>query len=221
MVSSVAIMDGPLPPILHLDEAIVAFDKPSGLLSVPGIGPEKADCLAARAALAVPGARIVHRLDRDTSGVIVLARDADAHRELSRQFHDRETRKIYQAVVSGSVLGEDGTIEASLRKDLDRPPRHMVDPELGKPARTNWRVLGRSECGDRTLIEFRPHTGRTHQLRIHACVMGHPIMGDDLYAPPEVAAAGPRLMLHAGSLVITHPVTGERLELEAPVPFGL
>ncbi|MEC9234479.1 MAG: RluA family pseudouridine synthase [Planctomycetota bacterium] len=214
-------MDGPLPPILHLDEAIVAFDKPSGLLSVPGIGPEKADCLAARADRAVPGARIVHRLDRDTSGVIVLARDADSHRELSRQFHDRETRKVYQAVVSGSVLGEDGTIEAALRKDLDRPPRHLVDPELGKPARTDWRVLDRSGSGDRTLIEFRPHTGRTHQLRIHACVMGHPIVGDDLYAPPEVVAAGPRLMLPAGTLVITHPVPGERLELEAPVPFGL
>lgn len=210
-----------VPPIIYQDEFIVVFDKPSGLLSVPGIGPEKADCLVSRAQEVLPEARIVHRLDRDTSGVIVLARDADTHRELSRQFHDRETRKTYFAIVDGTVLGEDGVIEAPVRKDLENPPRHLVDHVQGKSARTDWRVHRRADAPPRTMLRFEPLTGRTHQLRIHACVLGHPILGDDLYAPPEVVAMGDRLMLHAAELVITHPRTGQPLELSAPVPFDL
>ncbi|MAJ46969.1 MAG: RNA pseudouridine synthase [Planctomycetes bacterium TMED75] len=200
---------------------MVAFDKPTGLLSVPGIGPEKADCLASRAENAISGTRIVHRLDRDTSGVIVLARDADTHRELSRQFHDRETDKTYFAVVAGTVLGEEGLIDAPLRKDLDRPPRHLVDQVQGKSAQTRWCVEARGCAPERTLLKFEPHTGRTHQLRIHACVLGHPILGDDLYAPPETVQAADRLMLHAAELVVTHPRSGERIQLVAPVPFAL
>ena len=200
---------------------MVAFEKPSGLLSVPGIGPEKADCLASRAEKAVPGARIVHRLDRDTSGVILLARDADSHRELSRQFHDRETEKTYFAVVQGSVLGEDGLVDAPLRKDMEHPPRHLVDHVQGKSAQTRWSVEGRASDPKRTMLRFEPRTGRTHQLRIHACVLGHPILGDDLYAPPEVVSMSDRLMLHAAELVVTHPNSGERITLTAPVPFGL
>lgn len=207
------------PPILLEDDHLVVFDKPSGLLSVPGIGPEKADCLAARASAAVAGARIVHRLDRDTSGVILMARDADVHRELSRQFHDREVGKTYQAVVVGRVLGEEGVIDAPLRKDFDRPPRHLVDHERGREARTGWRVLERSEDPERTRLEFRPETGRSHQLRVHALTLGHAILGDDLYAPREVVAMSDRLLLHAASLRFTHPVTGERVEVRADVPF--
>ena len=214
-------MAGRVPPIIFQDDFIVAFDKPSGLLSVPGIGPEKADCLVSRAQEVLPEARIVHRLDRDTSGVIVLARDADTHRELSRQFHDRETEKTYCAVVSGKVLGEDGVVEAPLRKDLENPPRHLVDHVQGKPARTDWLGLRRAESPPRTMLRFTPVTGRTHQLRIHACVLGHPIIGDDLYAPREVVDLGDRLMLHAAELIVTHPETGERLELTAPVPFDV
>ncbi|MEE2681691.1 MAG: RluA family pseudouridine synthase [Planctomycetota bacterium] len=210
-----------VPPNIYQDDLIVAFDKPSGLLSVPGIGPEKADCLVSRAQTVIPEARIVHRLDRDTSGVIVLARDADTHRELSRQFHDRETRKTYFAIVSGPVLGEDGIIEAPLRKDLEHPPRHLVDHVQGKPARTDWMVDQRADAPARTMLRFEPLTGRTHQLRIHACVLGHPILGDDLYAPPEVVELSDRLMLHAAELVITHPGTGQRLKLSAPTPFEL
>ena len=208
-----------IPPILLEDEHLVAFDKPSGLLSVPGIGPEKADCLVARAEKAVSGARIVHRLDRDTSGVIVLARNADVHRELSRQFHDREVEKAYVAVVAGHVLGSDGRIDAPLRKDMDNPPRHLVDHVQGKPARTHWHVEDTYEEPPRTRLSFTPETGRTHQLRIHACVLGHPIVGDDLYAPRDIVDLGERLMLHAERLTFTHPISGERICVHAECPF--
>ena len=214
-------MAGQLPPIIYRDEQILAFNKPSGLLSVPGIGPEKADCLASRAQTALPESRIVHRLDRDTSGVIVLALDADSHRELSRQFHDRETEKTYFAVVNGTVLGEEGIIDAPLRKDMEHPPRHLVDHAQGKPAQTRWQVRAREEKPARTMLRFTPRTGRTHQLRIHACVLGHPILGDDLYAPPDIVSQADRLMLHATELVISHPRSGQRLSLTAPVPFEL
>ena len=207
------------PPILHQDSHVVVFDKPSGLLSVPGIGPQKADCLASRAAAAVDGARIVHRLDRDTSGVILLARDADSHRELSRQFHDREVVKGYQAIVAGRVLGEEGLIDAPMRKDIERPPRHLVDPVSGKSARTGWRVLERMDDPERTRLAFNPETGRSHQLRVHALQLGHAILGDDLYAPPDVVGLSDRLLLHAESLVFTHPATGRRMEVRAEVPF--
>ena len=208
-----------LPPILFKDEHTVAFDKPSGLLSVPGIGPEKADCMASRAARDVEGARIVHRLDRDTSGVILMARDADTHRELSRQFHDREVEKRYQAILFGSVSGDQGLVDAPLRKDFDRPPRHLVDHERGREARTNWTVLERLEEPGRTRMMFNPVTGRSHQLRIHALSLGHPILGDDLYAPPEIVKLSERLLLHAELLAFTHPVTGKRVEVRAEVPF--
>lgn len=210
-----------IPTILMQDDHIVVFDKPSGLLSVPGIGPEKADCLVSRAQTVLPDARIVHRLDRDTSGVILLARDADTHRELSRQFHDREIEKTYVAMVAGHVLGEDGVVDAALRKDMDNPPRHLVDPIQGKSASTNWAVRGRASEPDRTLLRFEPHTGRTHQLRIHACVLGHPIIGDDLYAPQDIVSLGDRLMLHASELTFTHPHTGLKITVQAPEPFAL
>jgi tRNA pseudouridine32 synthase/23S rRNA pseudouridine746 synthase len=208
-----------LPPIIFKDRHLVLFDKPSGLLSVPGIGPEKADCMASRAAEAVSGARIVHRLDRDTSGVILMARDADTHRELSRQFHDREIGKQYQAIVVGAVLGEDGIIEAPMRKDIERPPRQLVDHVNGKDARTRWQVTERMQDPVRTRIRFNPETGRSHQLRVHALQLGHAILGDDLYAPREVVEMSDRLMLHAESLAFTHPGTGERVEFRAEVPF--
>lgn len=208
-----------LPAILFQDHYLVAFDKPSGLLSVPGIGPEKADCMASRAARDVEGARIVHRLDRDTSGVILMARDADTHRELSRQFHDREVEKKYQAILFGSVSDEEGLVDAPLRKDFDRPPRHLVDHERGREARTNWTVLERLDAPLRTRMLFNPETGRSHQLRIHALSIGHPILGDDLYAPPEVVKLSERLLLHAESLAFTHPSSGQRVEVRSEVPF--
>jgi tRNA pseudouridine32 synthase/23S rRNA pseudouridine746 synthase len=207
-------------PVLHVDDRLVALDKPSGLLSVPGIGPDKRDCVARRIAARHAGARIVHRLDRDTSGVMVMALDPDAHRELSRQFHDREVEKTYVAVVAGRPLDDAGEIDLPMRKDMDPDragPRHLIDHVHGRAALTRWRVLERSERSTR--LELRPLTGRSHQLRLHLQAIGHPILGDDLYAPDDVVAMAPRLLLHATRLTVTHPGTGERLTFEARCPF--
>lgn len=205
------------PEVLHRDERLIVLNKPSGLLSVPGIGPEKADCLASRVAEAFPGARIAHRLDRDTSGVMVMAFDAEAHRELSRQFHDREVEKEYIAVVAGNMSDDAGRIDLPMRKDMDDPPRQIIDHERGRRAITDWRV--ESSDNDRTRVRLTPITGRSHQLRLHMKTIGHPILGDDLYAPADVVAMADRLLLHALSLTIIHPSTSSRMRFEAPCPF--
>ncbi len=205
--------------ILHHDRHLVVVDKPAGLLSVPGIGPEKADCLVARLQAAAPGARIVHRLDFDTSGVIVLALDADTHRELSRQFQDREVRKRYVAVVEGQVAGESGEIDLPLRKEALGSARQIVHATEGKPSVTRWKVVDRLDDPPRTRLSLEPLTGRSHQLRVHSLALGHPILGDPLYGTPESQAAAPRLMLHAEWLEFTHPATGERLGIGSPTPF--
>lgn len=208
------------PDVIYRDEHVIVLDKPAGLLSVPGIGPEKQDCLARRVEVRFAGARIVHRLDRETSGVIVMAMDAGSHRELSRQFEQRLVEKCYIAVVAGVVVDDDGEIDLPLRKDLNPPrpgPRHIVDHVHGRPALTRYRVLRRD--ADRTHMELRPQTGRSHQLRVHLVAIGHPILGDDLYAPPAIVAMADRLLLHAQAMSITHPVTGQRLDFESPCPF--
>lgn len=203
--------------ILHHDSRILVIDKPSGLLSVPGIGPEKQDCLVSRAVTKYPGARIVHRLDRDTSGVIILALDAEAHRQLSIEFQDRHVEKTYLAVVDGVIVADEGEIDLPLRKDFDNPPRQMIDHEQGRWAITRWRVLERGERQSR--LELSPITGRSHQLRLHLKEIGHPILGDDLYAPPEVLKRADRLLLHAHRLEIAHPETAEPMTFTAPCPF--
>ena len=204
-------------PVLYHDDYIVALDKPSGLLSVKGIGPSKIDCLALRAASAIEGARIVHRLDMDTSGVIVLARDAETHRELSRQFQDREVEKEYVAVVGGSLKEDCGDIDIPIRKDMDNPPKQCVDYDQGKSSQTAWCVLQRKP--DRTRVLLAPKTGRSHQLRVHLKEIGHPILGDNLYAPPELLAMAGRLQLHAQKLVVTHPASKERITFYSACPF--
>jgi tRNA pseudouridine32 synthase/23S rRNA pseudouridine746 synthase len=206
--------------VIHADDCLLVLDKPAGLLSVPGIGPANQDCLARRAAAAHPGARIVHRLDRETSGVIALALDADTHRALSGQFERREVAKRYVAVVAGLVGDDESEIDLPLRKDLDPPtpgPRHIVDHRHGRPALTRYRVLER--VGDASRLELFPLTGRSHQLRVHLSAVGHPILGDDLYAPPEIVVRARRLLLHAGALSLTHPATGEWMTFRAPCPF--
>ncbi len=205
--------------VIHQDDRIIVLNKPTGLLSVPGIGPEKLDCLASRAQSEFAGARIVHRLDRDTSGVIVMALDAEAHRELSRQFHDREVQKVYIAIVAGIVEQDEGKIDLPMRKDMDpeNAPRQIIDHERGRAAVTNYRVLKRD--ADCSRLELRPITGRSHQLRLHLQSIGHPILGDNLYSPPEVIALADRLMLHAQSLWLVHPGTAEPMTFEAECPF--
>lgn len=206
-------------PVLHEDAAIVVVSKPAGLLTVPGIGAANQDCLISRMRqqLGDGELRIVHRLDQHTSGVLVLARDAESHRRLSRAFEERRVSKRYVAIVAGVVDDDEGTIDLPLRKDMTRKSRHIVDHEHGKPALTTWRVLERRERITR--LALVPITGRSHQLRVHLSAIDHPILGDDLYAPPEVVAQAPRLMLHAEELAFAHPTTGEAMTFASPPPF--
>lgn len=207
-------------PVVYEDEDIVVVLKPSGLLAVPGKGPENQDCVVARIRTRRPVCieqPAVHRLDMDTSGLMVLAMTADAHRELSRQFHDRRTGKRYIALLDGVLAGSEGTIELPFRLDVEDRPRQIHDPVHGKIGITHWRKL--SVEGGRTRVEFQPVTGRTHQLRVHAASphgLGVPIVGDRLYGAGE--GQGP-LRLHACFLAFTHPRTGERLEFRSEPSF--
>ena len=207
-------------PIIHCDDEFVIVVKPSGLLAVPGKGEENQDCVVARIKALYPNCieqPAVHRLDMDTSGLMVLALTADMHRELSLQFHDRKTEKRYIALLDGVVPGNEGIIELPFRLDVENRPYQIYDPVDGKTGITHWKKLS-SENG-RTRIEFRPVTGRTHQLRVHAASehgLGVPILGDRLYG--SGTAAG-QLKLHASFLSFTHPRTGERLEFRSDPPF--
>jgi tRNA pseudouridine32 synthase/23S rRNA pseudouridine746 synthase len=205
--------------LLHRDRHLLVVSKSCGLLTVPGIGPEKADCLIARLAARFPGARVVHRLDRDTSGVLVAALDADTHRALSMQFERRETGKTYVALAAGHPPKDAGEIDLPIRKDLVNTPLQVVDFVHGRPSVTRWNVRAKLGAPDRTRFELLPVTGRSHQLRVHLLAIGHPILGDDLYAPPEVRAMAPRLCLHAERLEFTHPASGERVAFHAPAEF--
>lgn len=203
--------------VLYADQWLLALNKPSGLLSVPGRGLDKQDCLSARVQRAFPEAVVVHRLDRDTSGVMLMARDRDVQRELGRQFEQRTVEKKYTAIVYGEMAADSGCVELPLTKDFDRPPRHRVDWNVGRYARTRWRLVERN--GTFSRVRLFPETGRSHQLRIHMREIGFPIVGDPLYAPPEIYRLANRMMLHAQSLSITHPVRRERITLTAACPF--
>lgn len=204
--------------ILHEDAAVLVVNKPTLLLSVPGRADDNKDCLITRLQHnGYPDALIVHRLDWETSGIILLARDAASHRELSRQFHDRETEKAYTALCWGQPERDSGSIDLPLRYDPPTKPRHVVDHEHGKHALTFWRVLERHDGHCR--VELTPITGRSHQLRVHMLSIGHPLLGDRLYANPEALAAHDRLCLHASMLTFTHPICRQRLRFTCPAPF--
>lgn len=207
--------DTPL-AVIHADDEIVVADKPAGLLSVPGRGPERADCLIARLREEFPSILLVHRLDLDTSGVMVFALTPRAQAHLGRQFEARLTRKRYVALVAGHPAEAKGRVDLPLIVDWPSRPRQKVCHETGRPAQTDWRVL-RQE-GENTRVGLIPMTGRTHQLRVHMQALGHPILGDTLYAG-GAATDWPRLMLHAQDLRLTHPTTGKSMTLRAPVPF--
>ncbi len=198
-------------------------DKPTGLLSVPGRGEHKRDSVVTRVLALYPtatGSISVHRLDQDTSGLMVLALNPQAHRALSRQFMHRKTGKRYEALLDGEVTDDEGKVELPLIVDWPNRPRQMVCYERGKPAQTLWRVVDRAD--GRTRVDFRPVTGRTHQLRVHSVTprdrggIGAPILGDPLYSDPIRA---PRLMLHAAMLAFFEPLTGEWLKFESAAPF--
>lgn len=203
--------------ILHLDDALVMADKPAGLPTVPGRPVELHDCLWQRVREAVPDALVVHRLDMATSGLVLFARGIEAQRALGRAFAQRQVDKTYVAVVSGEVRGEAGEIDLPLAADWPNRPRQRVDAATGKPSLTRWRVLTR-EPG-RTRLALEPLTGRTHQLRVHLAAIGHPILGDALYADAQASAAAPRLQLHASALAFAHPSGAQPLRFESPVPF--
>lgn len=205
--------------LLHVDEALIAVDKPSGLLSVPGRGPDKADCMAARVQALFPEARVVHRLDMGTSGVMIFARDLASQQALGRAFENRQVTKRYEAVVAGRVAGDSGCIDLPLICDWPHRPRQMVDRLRGKPAWTAWRVMARDEAACTTRLLLEPRTGRSHQLRVHLQSIGHPILGDEFYAPAEIRDLSPRLLLHATHLAGPHPLAGGNFVVESRVTF--
>lgn len=203
--------------IIHRDDRLLVLEKPSGLLAVPGRGPDLQDCLAARVQRVMPTARVVHRLDRDTSGLMLMALDADAQRELSRQFEARTVRKTYQCVVRGVPAADEGLVDLPIARDPLRPPRYRIDEAAGRPSQTRWRVLDRT--GEHARLEVEPITGRSHQIRLHLATLGHSILGDPLYADDETLALAPRLFLHATSLAIAHPADGRPVSWRSECPF--
>lgn len=205
-------------PPLFVDETLIIVDKPSGLLSVPGRGEDKADCLAARVQARFPDALIVHRLDMSTSGLLLLARGEEMHRQLSRLFRERLVDKRYLAVVDGRLGAENGEVDLPLICDWPNRPRQKVDFEIGKRSLTKFRRLAVDPANDVTRVELEPITGRSHQLRVHMAELGHPILGDDLYGGGAEGKAD-RLLLHAMDLAFVHPLTGEALRFHCAPPF--
>jgi len=203
--------------VIHHDRDLLVVDKPSGLLSVPGRQPGWQDSALLRARRDHPIIYDVHRLDMDTSGVLVLALRRKAEAALKQQFEARTMAKRYLARVWGQPP-DHGVIDLPLTRVGGLPPRNEVDHSGGKTAVTRYRVLERDP--DSTLLLLEPRTGRSHQLRVHLEAIGHPILGDRIYGPAAVVAASPRLMLHAWQLELDHPYSGERMKLEAPAPEG-
>ncbi|ALU42948.1 RNA pseudouridine synthase [Pseudoalteromonas rubra] len=203
--------------ILHQDEHMLVLNKPSGLLSVPGKDPKHWDSVISRVNLVYPNAKIVHRLDMATSGVLCLAMNKAAHRFLSIQFQDRLTAKRYIARVHGHLQQTSGSVDLPLICDWPNRPKQMVCHETGKPSLTHFEVL--THEAHATRVKLTPITGRSHQLRVHMLSLGHPILGDRLYAQGEALAAAPRLQLHAEMLQIRHPDSEDMMTFIAPVPF--
>ena len=211
--------------ILFQDKDILVLNKPSGLLTVPGRKAEHADSLESRVQALHPRARIAHRLDEPTSGVIVMAMNAASHRNINLQFERRRTQKVYIAKVWGHMNDDEGLVDLPLRCDWPNRPLQMVDHEQGRSAQTNWKVLKREHISIKgkdypvTRVALYPYTGRSHQLRVHMMELNHPILGDEFYAHNQARACAPRLLLHAYKLMIHHPKGGEQVWFESPCPF--
>jgi tRNA pseudouridine32 synthase/23S rRNA pseudouridine746 synthase len=215
----------PMTPYLDIifqDDDIVVLNKSSGILSVPGRLPEHQDCLQNRVQRVLPTATVVHRLDMATSGIIIMALNKLAHVFISRQFEQRKTQKSYIARIFGRVKEIEGSVDLPLICDWPNRPKQKVDHENGKQSLTHYKVLSYNELTsgeESSLVELTPITGRSHQLRVHMLALGHPILGDRLYATGPALAASSRLQLHAKNLRLAHPVTGELLNFVAPCPF--
>ncbi len=213
--------------LIYEDSTLLVFNKPSGLLSVPGKGPEKADCLRTRVQQVYPEALTVHRLDMSTSGILLMARSAELHRKLSIAFANREVEKRYIAVVDGKVIENLPDNPAETWQLIDKPiatdwinrPLQKIDAIEGKSSQTRYKVMAYDNTVDTTRLELAPVTGRTHQLRVHLQSIGHSILGDHLYASAEVQAKSARLLLHASELRLAHPVSGKSLTFKCASPF--
>lgn len=224
-LSPVLILDAYQPPpdtgldVRHADDSLLIVNKPSGLLSVPGRGEHKSDCLVSRVQAVYPDALTVHRLDLGTSGLVVFGRGDAAQSLLSRLFRDRLVHKRYVAVVAGALPHAQGEIALPLIADWPNRPLQKVDHVEGKPSLTRYWRREVDAAADTSRVELEPVTGRSHQLRVHLQAIGHPIVGDELYAPEVIRQAAPRLLLHAWRIELPHPLTGQTLVCEAPAPF--
>ncbi|UUZ78322.1 RluA family pseudouridine synthase [Polaromonas sp. P1(28)-13] len=211
--------------VLYADASLLVLNKPTGLLAVPGRGEDKQDCLSARVQAHYPDALIVHRLDMATSGLMLMARGIDMQRTLGKAFESREVHKRYVAVVNGCLQlptdAIDGwaTIDLPIIVDWPNRPLRIIDPARGQPSLTRWQVLPEGAQAGTTRLLLEPVTGRSHQLRVHLQALGHPILGDALYADTAVQARADRLLLHASALRLPHPVTGEPMQFERALPF--
>lgn len=203
--------------VLHADDRMLVLDKPSGLLTVPGKDPRLADCLEARAREQWPTATLVHRLDKDTSGIVLMALDKKALGDLGQQFEKRRTKKRYIARVWGQMAEDSGRVDMPLATDWENKPRQRVDWENGRASQTEWLVLEREPQATR--VQLNPLTGRTHQLRVHMLAIGHPMLGDQFYATGAALEAADRLQLHAEQLTFFHPDDGRELTFTSPTPF--
>jgi len=207
------------PDFLYLDESMLVVDKPSGLLAVPGRGEAGLDNQAGRVQAELPDALVVHRLDMSTSGLMLFARGKEMQRRLSHAFAQRAVHKAYIAVVDGLLAADQGEIDLPLLTDWPNRPKQKIDLVDGKPALTRYAVLERDTARGTTRLALEPVTGRSHQLRVHLLALGHPIVGDALYAPPDALAKAPRLLLHAQSLQLAHPLDGRPMRFHSPAPF--
>ncbi len=205
--------------IIYQDEYIIVVNKPSGLLSVPGRGADKQDCLVSRVNDDFPTALIVHRLDMSTSGIIVLALNKQVHRQLSELFAKQKIIKTYTAVVDGIVNPNEGEINQPLICDWPNRPKQIIDPVTGKPSCTHYSVIAKNIKNNSTRIGLFPKTGRTHQLRVHMQFLGHAILGDELYGSDDVMNKSKRLLLHATVIEFKHPVTELNMIIDNSVPF--
>lgn len=208
--------------VVFVDDTLLVLDKPAGLLSVPGRGEDKQDCLSRRAQQRYPDALLVHRLDMATSGLLVMARGATAQRSLNDAFAAREVQKRYEAVVDGVIEAQDGAwqlIDLPIFLDWPNRPKRIIDAQQGKPSSTRWQVLATDPIRGTTRVALEPITGRSHQLRVHLQAIGHAILGDQLYASPEVATKCNRLLLHACALELAHPADQRLLRFVSRTPF--
>ena len=205
--------------ILYEDEHLLFINKPDLLLSIPGRHPLNQDCVISRMRADYPSASMVHRLDLDTSGVMVIPLTKAVHSHISRQFQERVVKKEYHAIVFGLVEKDVAEIDLPIAPDWSNRPRQKICAEKGKQSLTRYEVLERDAATNRTRLLLKPETGRSHQLRIHLSEAGHPILGCDLYAHEQALALSPRLLLHASYLGFQHPHSGEWIELRCPPPF--